>query len=72
MFISTLKRLTNKTAGHALWQRGYYDHIICSPDDYNTIWHYIDTNPANGRRIHVMSRTFLIRCGGPAAAPTKR
>lgn len=46
MFISTLKRLTNKTAGHALWQRGYYDHIIRSPDDYNTIWHYIDTNPA--------------------------
>jgi REP element-mobilizing transposase RayT len=72
MFISILKRLTNKTAGHALWQRGYYDHIIRSPDDYNTIWHYIDTNPANGRRIHVMSRTFLIRCGGPAAAPTKR
>jgi len=36
MFISTLKRLTNKTAGHALWQRGYYDHIIRSPDDYNT------------------------------------
>ena len=72
MFISTLKRLTNKTAGHALWQRGYYDHIIRSPDDYNTIWHYIDTNPANGRRIHVMSRTFLIRCGGLAAAPTKR
>ena len=46
MFISTLKRLTNKTAGHALWQRGYYDHIIRSPDDYSTIWHYIDTNPA--------------------------
>ena len=46
MFISTLKRLTNKTAGHALWQRGYYDHIIRDQLDYDTIWRYIDDNPA--------------------------
>ena len=49
MFISTLKRLTNKTAGHALWQRGYYDHIIRNDRDYRRIWQYIDTNPAKWR-----------------------
>ena len=66
------KSLITRTVGHSIWQTSFYDHIIRSPDDYNTVWHYIDTNPANGRRIHFTSRTFLIRCGGPPAAPTKR
>ena len=72
MLISTLKRLTNKTAGHALWQRGYYDHIIRSRTITTPSGTTSTPTPPNGRRIHVMSRTFLIRCGGPAAAPTKR
>lgn len=45
-FVSTLKRMTNRTAGVQLWQRGYYDHIIRDQLDYDTIWHYIDENPA--------------------------
>ena len=45
-FVSTLKRITNRTAGTQLWQRGYYDHIIRDQLDYDTIWRYIDDNPA--------------------------
>ncbi len=45
-FVSTLKRMTNRTSGVQLWQRGYYDHIIRDQLDYDTIWQYIDENPA--------------------------
>ena len=45
-FVSTLKRMTNRTAGVQLWQRGYYDHIVRDQLDYDTIWQYIDENPA--------------------------
>lgn len=38
--------MTNRTAGVQLWQRGYYDHIIRGQLDYDTIWQYIDENPA--------------------------
>ena len=38
--------MTNRTAGTQLWQRGYYDHIIRDQLDYDTIWRYIDENPA--------------------------
>ena len=31
-------------AGH-LWQRGYYDHIVRSENDFLRIWTYIDNNP---------------------------
>ena len=40
------KSLITRTVGHSIWQTSFYDHIIRSPDDYNTVWHYIDTNPA--------------------------
>lgn len=73
MFISTLKRLTNKTAGHALLAARILRPHHPLP---GRLQHHPGTTstptPPNGRRIHVMSRTFLIRCGGPAAAPTKR
>ena len=45
-FVSTLKRMTNRAADTQLWQRGYYDHIIRNQLDYDTIWQYIDENPA--------------------------
>ena len=28
-----------------VWQRNYYDHIICNEKDYENIWNYIETNP---------------------------
>ena len=31
--------------GGRLWQRGYYDHIVRSENDFLRIWTYIDNNP---------------------------
>lgn len=30
------KSLITRTVGHSIWQTSFYDHIIRSPDDYNT------------------------------------
>ena len=46
MFLSSLKRYTNRQMGQNLWQTGYYDHIIRNEEDYLRIWQYIDGNPA--------------------------
>lgn len=44
--IGALKSISTRKAGQAIWQRGYYDHIIRDEADYLRIWDYIDTNPA--------------------------
>lgn len=44
--IGALKSISTRKAGQAIWQRGYYDHIIRGSADYLRIWDYIDTNPA--------------------------
>ncbi len=44
-YVSTLKRMTNKKSGTALWQRSYYDHIIRNEEDYINHLQYIDENP---------------------------
>ena len=44
MFVSTLKRFTNKNAGEKLWQRSYYDHIVRNENEYLKIWEYINSN----------------------------
>ena len=41
-----LKRMTNRTCGVPLWQRGYHDHVVRNEADYLRIWNYIDANPA--------------------------
>jgi putative transposase len=30
-----------------IWQRNYYDHIICDEREYDKIWGYIESNPQN-------------------------
>lgn len=35
------------TTGVAIWQRGYYDHIIRDGKDYYNISNYISMNPSN-------------------------
>ncbi len=45
-FVSSLKRLVNKSVGSQIWQRGYHDHVIRNEEDYRSIWEYIDNNPA--------------------------
>jgi putative transposase len=42
-------RLINRhcaTPGHALWQRGFYEHIIRNDSDLDRIRKYIEDNPA--------------------------
>ena len=34
-----------------LWQRNYYDHIIRNQQDLELTWLYVESNPANGKRI---------------------
>lgn len=35
----------NGTAGEAVFQRSYYDHVIRNQQDYDDIWTYIENNP---------------------------
>ena len=47
--ISTVVRLmkgaVSKQAGFLVWQKGFYDHVIRSDNDYRDIWNYIEGNP---------------------------
>ena len=45
VFVSSLKRFTNKKFGRDLWQRFYYDNIIRDEENFFEIWQYIDENP---------------------------
>ena len=42
--IKQFKGAVTKQLGASIWQKGFYDHIIRSEDDYKNIWCYIDTN----------------------------
>ena len=48
--ISTVVRLmkgaASKEAGYAMWQKGFYDHVIRGDKDYLDAWQYIEWNPA--------------------------
>ncbi len=44
--ISTFKRFVNREIGFNIWQRSYHDHVVRNEAAYNTIWEYIDNNPA--------------------------
>ena len=47
--VSTVVRLmkgsVSKQAGFAVWQKGFYDHVIRNDNDYREIWNYIEGNP---------------------------
>ena len=43
--IRAWKETVTKTLGTPIWQKSFYDHIICDENDYLRIWNYIDTNP---------------------------
>jgi REP element-mobilizing transposase RayT len=47
--ISTVVRLmkgdVSKQAGHSIWQKGFYDHVIHGEQDYLEVWNYIEGNP---------------------------
>ena len=43
--VRSIKTLTTKEVGEAVFQRSYYDHVIRNQEDYNEIWEYIENNP---------------------------
>ena len=43
--VRSIKTLTTKEIGTAIFQRSYYDHVIRNQQDYNEIWEYIENNP---------------------------
>jgi len=44
--VRTLKSITTKQFGFAMWQRSYHDHIVRDEAEYLKIWQYISDNPA--------------------------
>ena len=44
--IKQFKAYTTKQSGTAIWQKGFYDHIIRDEQDYLIRAKYIDDNPA--------------------------
>ena len=44
--IQQTKGLATKLIGKPIWQKSFHDHIIRRESDYEMIWEYIDTNPA--------------------------
>ncbi len=43
--IKQLKGVVSKQVGLAIWQKGFYDHVIRNEDDYLQVWNYIEGNP---------------------------
>ncbi|WP_295216327.1 transposase [Ruminococcus sp.] len=44
--VGQMKRWVSKQIGYPVWQKSFYDHIICNEHEYQQIWTYIDSNPA--------------------------
>ena len=44
--VQQLKGVVSKKAGISVWQKGYYDHVVRTRQDYLDIWNYIDGNPS--------------------------
>ena len=47
--VRSIKILTTKEIGEAIFQRSYYDHVIRNQRDYDEIWQYIENNPRKWR-----------------------
>ena len=43
--VRSIKILTTKEIGTAIFQRSFYDHVIRNQQDYNEVWEYIENNP---------------------------
>ena len=44
--VRAIKTGTNRHLGHSIFQTSYYDHVIRDQRDYDTIFQYIQKNPA--------------------------
>ncbi len=50
VMISAFKKLVNKEIGFNIWQRSYHDHVIRNEVSFNTIWDYVEENPARWKK----------------------
>ncbi len=42
--IKQFKGAVTKQVGFSMWQKGFYDHIVRTEDEYYNIWNYIEYN----------------------------
>ena len=45
--VQQLKGYITKRIGHPIWQKLFYDHVICNREDYEEHTKYICENPIN-------------------------
>ena len=43
--VAQFKGCVTKELGEAIWQKGYFDHIIANEKDFNNCFDYIEANP---------------------------
>ncbi len=45
--IQQMKGYVTKRVNRSIWQKGFYDHVVRTEQDYREICRYIDNNPAH-------------------------
>ena len=55
--VRSLKGLCTKAAGHPIWQRGYYDHIVRDENDFLRCWKYLEENPVSWQERYPTENT---------------
>ena len=50
--VGALKSLCTRAAKRPLWQRGYYEHVIRSGEDFRSCAEYIEQNPGKWLEPH--------------------
>ena len=43
--VAQMKGAVTKQVGINVWQKGFHDHVVRTPADFQEIWEYIDNNP---------------------------
>jgi len=43
--VAQMKGAVTKQVGTNVWQKGFHDHVVRTPADFQEIWAYIDDNP---------------------------
>lgn len=46
MVVNQMKGSVTKQVGTAVWQKGFYDHVVRGREDFLEIWKYIEGNPS--------------------------
>ncbi|MBP3388580.1 MAG: transposase [Clostridia bacterium] len=46
VIMQQFKGIVTKKVGIPIWQKGFYDHVIRSEQDYLDVWNYIEGNPS--------------------------